>query len=103
MASIGDQIRDNREPTLLLYLFDELAPSDRAEVKRLLAEDSSLQKDLEALQALHTQISSGVEQLDAASPLVTSADQSARRVMRELRRRQLELEANAPSESDVPL
>jgi anti-sigma factor RsiW len=102
MASIGDQIRDNREPTLLLYLFDELSPSDRAEVKRLLADDPSLQKDLEALQALHTRISSSLEELDGSTPLVTSADQSARRVMRELRRQQLEMEIRPASQLELP-
>jgi hypothetical protein len=90
--NMSDHIRDYRQPTLLLYLFDELSPAERAEVKRLIAEDASLQNDLESLRAIHGQVAGGLEELDAAMPLVTSADQSVRRVMREMRHHQLEIE-----------
>src|SRR5688572_27152108 len=97
-TNMSDQMRDHREPTLLLYLFDELSPAERAEVKRLLANDSSLQSDLESLRALHGQVVGGLEDLDVAMPLTTSADQSVRRVMRDMRRHQLEIETRPPAE-----
>jgi hypothetical protein len=102
-TNMSDKIRDHREPTLLLYLFDELSPGDRAEVKRLLAQDSTLQSDLESLRALHGKVVGGLQDLDAALPLTTSGDQSVRRVMRDMRRHQLEIETRPPAELEKKL
>jgi anti-sigma factor RsiW len=96
MGTIGDQLQDNREPTLLLYLLDELSPADRAEVKRLLEMDPSLQNDLDNLRLLHADVMGQLENLDTNAPLLTAADQSTRKVMREMRKHQLELNSRTP-------
>jgi len=98
MTPITDQLRSNREAILLLYLADELSPADRAEVKRLLAEDPSLQNDLEALGSLHTEVVGGLDSLDSATELKASADISVRRVVREMRKHQLVLDSRAPAQ-----
>jgi len=97
MSQIGDQLQRDREPVLLLYLADELSPADRAEVKRLLSEDSSLQQHLESLRALHAEVMGGFDDLEAATELSTSPEVSIKRVVREMRRHQLEFAGRAPA------
>jgi anti-sigma factor RsiW len=97
MAAITDQLRDNREPVLLLYLANELPPEDRADLERLLSSDASLQRDLDSLRALQTQVVGGLDILESSTVLAASENLSTRRVMREMRRFQLELDSRAPA------
>jgi hypothetical protein len=97
MSQIGDQLQRDREPVLLLYLADELSPADRAEVKRLLSEDPSLQQHLESLRALHAQVVGQLDDLEAATELNTSLEVSIKRAVREMRRHQLESAGREPA------
>jgi anti-sigma factor RsiW len=101
MADIANQLQDNREPVLLLYLANELSPEDRAELERILTTDASLRHELESLRTLQSEVAEGLEALDAATPLRTSQEISTRRVVREMRRVQLELVTRAPMQLEA--
>jgi anti-sigma factor RsiW len=96
MSDIANQLQGDREAVLLLYLAQELPRDDRAELERMLASDAALAADLDRLRALQSEVVGGLEEMDAASPLRISDDISTRRVMREMRRFQLELKSRAP-------
>lgn len=83
---------ENNEAILLMYLAGELPAEDRAEVEHMLARDAGMRRELEALRAANEATTAGLGRLDDAEP--AGADESSiRRVMREMRRRQLELQA----------
>jgi anti-sigma factor RsiW len=96
MSNLSDQLRDHREPTLLLYLANELPGQQRAELERLLTTDTGLRHELESLRAMQTQIMDGLADLDGSTELRASEDFSTRRIMREMRRLKLEMETQAP-------
>jgi anti-sigma factor RsiW len=97
MGDIANQLQSDREAVLLLYLAGELSAQDRAEMERILTQDQSLRQELEHLQALNSEVAGGLEALDSAAPLHMSTELSTRRVMREVRRFQLELKSRAPA------
>jgi anti-sigma factor RsiW len=101
MADIANQLQGDREAVLLLYLAEELPKGDRAELERILASDAALAADLDRLRSLQGDVVGQLKELDAASPLRMSDDISARRVMREMRRFQLELKARAPMQLEA--
>jgi len=96
MSELTDQLQSNREAVLLLYLADELPGADRAELERILSSDSGLRMELEGVRELQAAVAGGLEQMDVARPLHVSEEVSTRRVMREIRRFQLELSSRAP-------
>jgi anti-sigma factor RsiW len=96
MADLANQLQSDREAVLLLYLANELASQDRGELERILTGDQSLRQDLERLRALQAEVAGGLRDLDSAEPLHASDDFSTRRVVREMRRLQLELTSRAP-------
>ena len=96
MADLANQLQNDREAVLLLYLAEELPREDRVELERLLASDAALAADLDRLRSLHSETVAQFQELDAASPLRMSDEISTRRVMREMRRFQLELKSRAP-------
>src|SRR2546430_15052709 len=99
MADIANQLQTDREAVLLLYLADEMAPQDRAELEKILTSDASLRGDLDRIRELQATVAGGIEELDSARPLHMSEEVSTRRGMREMRRVQLGLNSRAP----VPL
>jgi anti-sigma factor RsiW len=92
MTSILQKL-DSQEAILLMYLADELPAADRAEVDRRLAAEPALRAELLALRLTHEQVMAGLEQLDAADRHAQADDLSARRIAREMSRRQVELAA----------
>jgi anti-sigma factor RsiW len=98
---IANQLQTDREAVLLLYLANELAAGDRAELERMLTADQALRQDLERVRALQERVAGQMAALDAASPLRMSEELSTRRVMKELRRFQLELTTRAPVELEA--
>ena len=96
MADIANQLQTDREAVLLLYLADEMTLEDRAELEKILTSDASLRGDLERVRELQATVAGGIEELDSARPLHMSEEVSTRRVMREMRRFQLELNSRAP-------
>ena len=95
MSDITNQLQNDREAVLLLYLAEELSREDRSDLERMLRQDQSLAADLERLRALQGEVVGGLEELDA-TPLRMSEEISTRRVMREMRRFQLELKSRSP-------
>src|SRR5437773_7550485 len=98
MASLIDQLKDHREPTLLLYLANEFPPQHRADLERILTTDAALRHELESLRALQSQVMGGLADLDSSTPLHASEEISTRRIMREMRRLKLEMDAKAPAQ-----
>jgi anti-sigma factor RsiW len=96
MSDISNQLQTDREAVLLLYLAGELPREDRAPLERMLTADQSLAADLDRLRDLQSEVLSSLHELDAASPLRMSDEISTRRVMREVRRFQLDLKSRAP-------
>lgn len=96
MSDITNQLQTDRTAVLLLYLADELPHEDRAELEQILLHDRSLRADLDRLAELQSKVVGGLEDLDSATPLHMSDDISTRRVLREMRRFQLELKSRAP-------
>ena len=96
MADLANQLQTDREAVLLLYLADELPAQDRAELERMLTAEPALRHDLERIQELQLAVAGGLAELDSARPLHMSEEISTRRVMRELRKYQLELNSRAP-------
>src|SRR5436190_9617420 len=96
MADLANQLQTDREAVLLLYLADELPAQDRAELERMLTAETALRHDLERIQELQLAVAGGLAELDSARPLHMSEEISTRRVMRELRKYQLELNSRAP-------
>src|SRR5258705_1384794 len=101
MASIIDQLRDHPEPTLLLYLANELPPQQRAELERILTTDAALRHDLESLRALQSQVMIGLADLDSSTSPHLSEERSARRVIREMRRLKLEMDSKGPAQLEA--
>jgi len=81
MSDIANQLQNDREAVLLLYLAEELPREDRSDLERMLRQDQSLAADLEQLRALQGQVVGGLKELDA-HPLRMSEEISTRRVMR---------------------
>jgi len=96
MADIANQLQTDREAVLLLYLADEMTPEDRAELERMLTVEPALRHDLDRIRELQATVAGGLEAMDSAGPLRMSEEASTRRVMREMRRFQLELNSRAP-------
>ena len=96
MADIANQLQNDREAVLLLYLADELSPQERMELERMLTCEPSLRGDLERVRELQTEVVGVMQEWDAGKPLHISDEVSTRRVMREMRRLQLELTSRAP-------
>ena len=96
MGDIGSQLQTDREAVLLLYLANELSAEDRSELERMLSKDPALERDLRRLGELQEEVAGGLAELDSARPLHMSEEISTRRVMREMRRFQLELNSRAP-------
>jgi anti-sigma factor RsiW len=96
MSDISNQLQSDREAVLLLYLAEEMPREDRAQMERILAADPSLAAELDRLRSLQSRIDGQLEALDAAAPLRMSHEISTRRVMREMRRFQLELKSRSP-------
>src|SRR6266446_2820954 len=96
MGDLANQLQSDREAVLLLYLAEELPREDRAELERILTQDQALRQDLEKLRELQSEMVERLSELDEATPLHMSDELSTRRVMREVRRFQLELNSRAP-------
>lgn len=92
MSSILQKL-DSQESMLLMYLADELSEADRDEVDRRLVADPALRAQLNELQLVHDQVMAGLEQLDVADRHFQADDLNARRIAREMSRRQVELAA----------
>ncbi|HEX2972573.1 MAG TPA: hypothetical protein VHP11_09580 [Tepidisphaeraceae bacterium] len=89
MASLLEKLGDN-QAILLMYLAEELPPQERAQVDQMLAADPSLRAELDQLLALQDFVA---ETLDGAeTPIdIRSEEAAIRRVVREMRRHQVEL------------
>lgn len=98
MASILRQL-ENNEAILLMYLADELPSEDRLEVEQMLRNDAGVRDMLGRLRETQRRGESILGELDAATPL-PEEDGAVRRLMRNLRKRQLELAAR-PAEAPV--
>ncbi len=81
---------ENNEAILLMYLAGELPAEDCAEVERMLDGDASLRRMLRELRALQGTACAALERLDRMESRPGRDEQSVRRVMRDLRRRQME-------------
>ena len=68
MSSFLQQL-ENNEAVLLMYLFDELPPDDRAEVDQMLATDAGLRAELERLREAYATIDPAMRKMDAATRL----------------------------------
>lgn len=73
---------ENNEGILLMYLADELAPQDRAEVAQMLATDPGLRAELVRLQTLQDGFDAGLAELDRIEPLAVSSGVAVRQVAR---------------------
>lgn len=58
---------NNSESILLMYLFNELPPDDRAEVEEMVRSDVGLRAELERLAAVHETVSGLIENSDSAA------------------------------------
>jgi hypothetical protein len=96
MASILQQL-ENNEAILLMYLADELPSEDRLEVEQMLRNDAGLRAMLDRLRETQRGSMSFLGELDAAIPL-PDEDGAVRRLIRTMRKRQLELAAR-PAEA----
>lgn len=85
MRSILEQLESD-QAIILMYVADELAPADRAQVEQRLAIDAAFRQQLEDLQKIHSEIDAGFASLDAAQPLpasVLSAQAKVSRLMKQ--------------------
>src|SRR4051794_13626505 len=96
MSDLVNQLQSDREAVLLLYLADELPGEERAQLERMLTLEPALRADLERMKELQLEVAGRLSELDSARPLHMSDELSTRRVMREMRRLQLELTSRAP-------
>src|SRR4051812_15691630 len=101
MSDITNQPQTDREAVLLLYLAGELPAQDQSELERILNQDHSLRADLDRLRDLQTQVVGQLDELDSANPLRMSEEISTRRVVREMRRFQLELKSRSPMQLEA--
>jgi hypothetical protein len=84
VPSVLNQL-ENNDAVLLMYLADELAAEDRAEVERMLAVDADLRGQLERLGAAHDSVSAALAQDDRAARLAVSEAAAVRRLGRAMR------------------
>jgi len=56
-----------------MYLADELPPAERAEVRKRLAADPSLQRELDELQSVQWDFARAMGELDQYEPLIGQA------------------------------
>jgi len=82
---------ENNEAILLMYLADELPEEDRQEVEQMLAKDPAFRAELARLSELHDMVAGAMRELDNQDQ--DRPEQSIRRVVRQMRRHQLELAA----------
>ena len=106
MYSLLQQL-ENNEAVLLMYLADELPGDDRAEVAQLLASDSALRSELEALRSTQdylTQVFSAADGLAIPAVVEDIGRQAAaaRQVSRAMVRYRLESEQRAAREQARP-
>jgi len=95
MADLLKSLQD-RQAVLLMYAVDELPAEDRAEVERMLQADPSLRAELASMRELHAQVTGGLDQLDLVEAALPE-EMVTRRVVREMRRHQLELSVRPQS------
>jgi anti-sigma factor RsiW len=70
---------------LLLYLADELAPTDRSAVEARLAADETLRAVLEKLRAAHDAVAQSLAALDARQPIAASSVSAQRDLLRQIK------------------
>jgi hypothetical protein len=78
VASLLQQLQGD-ETLLLMYLVAELPKAERAEVERRLAVDANLRVQLDCLTQAHDLFTSGLEALDAATPVTADVSAAVRR------------------------
>jgi anti-sigma factor RsiW len=88
MASLAEQL--DVESLLLMYLADELAEEDRAQVDRRLAADVTMVDKLARLRDLHESCAQTLKAADAATALPMSSDTAVRRVSRAMKQWQVD-------------
>src|SRR3954452_24349124 len=76
---------ENNEAILLMYLGGELPADDRAEVEQMLAADTKLRGELDALRATQEQLTGMFSRADAATPLPLPRPVAVRQVSRAIR------------------
>src|SRR5688500_2911876 len=96
MASLLHQL-ENNEAILLMYLADELAGEDRAEVEQMLATDAGLRAELERMRATYDSWTATMRDADRGLRPPVPESVAARRVAQEMRRRQAQ-----PARVDAP-
>ena len=84
MASLLEQLQGD-DTLLMMYLVGELPVADRAEVERRLAADAKLRADLACLSETHSALTSGLEALDAVTPIDADVSAALRRASMAIR------------------
>jgi hypothetical protein len=86
---------------LLMYLTEELSPAEQAEVRKRLAADPSLQRELDELQNVQHEFDHAMSGLDAADPLIGQASAVVRisRAMRQHKVNRVAVEYKLPARS----
>jgi hypothetical protein len=94
---------DNLDPqaVLLMYLADELPSDQRAAVAQALEKDAALRAQLEDLRQLEEQAFGALSMADVVDSRPAADEAHVRRVVRELRRQQVELAAR-PAPTTAP-
>jgi anti-sigma factor RsiW len=101
MASMLHKLKD-RHAILLMHLAGELPGEDRVRVERMLADDPSLRSELGALRDLHESVMGHLDGNQADLPSAAGEEAGVRRVLREMRRRQVELIARPQAPAARP-
>lgn len=92
MASILNKLKD-RQAILMMHLAGELPGEDSARVEQMLAADASLQSELESLRQLQQGVMDHLDAGEARTHAAPGEEAAVRRVLREMRRHQVELMA----------
>ncbi|MGE5607881.1 MAG: anti-sigma factor family protein [Bacillota bacterium] len=98
MAGLLENLGDNHA-ILLMYLAQELPAQERAQVEQMLATDPSLRAELDELRATQDFVAHALQAAEVP-PDARAEDAAVRRVVREMRRYQLELMAR-PAEPSI--
>ena len=94
MGSFLQQL-ENNEAVLLMYLYDELPPEDRAEVEQLLASDSVMRASLQDLRQAQNHLTQVLSDVDGLAIPAARESAAAHRVSRAMVKFQLERQTTA--------
>lgn len=87
----------NNEAILLMYLFNELLPDDRAEVEQMLQTDAGLRAEYARLLETNAHLAAVIQGVDAQSPMPIASSTAERQVDRLIQRWNTRRVVAAPS------